>query len=269
MLLHALTKHKNIVPAHRCKKIMLKKTFQYHKTLCPKIWDSDLEINQLVSQSLQMMSFEYIRYLGTALGLPISTNDIVDIFIHGSLTNYYWDKHSDIDLCIITNLKSLRERLPNLNHFLFFNATQRAWKSTFRPSIYGRNVDIFIMDPSEVNAKLKNTVDTFYSLFTNKWILAPKRIQKDELKMLKKMTHKRYRVIMRQCKCILKNKMSHEFIDAYLIALQNHRTNSVLNANNNSMTSTQMAFKMARNTNIISKMRRASREQLSRRYKLS
>ena len=248
---------------------MFTKMFQYHKTLCPKIWDTDTEINPLVSQSLQMMAFEYVRYLGNALGLPIATGDILDIFIHGSLTNYYWDKHSDIDLCIVANLTKLREKLPNLNNFLFFNATQRSWKSTFRPSIYGRNVDIFIIDPSEVESKLTNTVDTFYSLFTNEWALAPRRVPANELKELKKMTYKRYRVIMRQCRQILKNKMSHEFIDTYLIALKNHRTNSVLNANNNSMTSTQMAFKMARNTNIISKMRRASREQLSRRYKLS
>ena len=248
---------------------MFTKMFQYHKTLCPKIWDTDTEINPLVSQSLQMMAFEYVRYLGNVLGLPIATGDILDIFIHGSLTNYYWDKHSDVDLCIVADLTTLREKLPNLNNFLFFNATQRSWKSTFRPSIYGRNVDIFIIDPSEVESKLTNTVDTFYSLFTNEWALAPRRVPANELKELKKMTYKRYRVIMRQCRQILKNKMSHEFIDTYLIALKNHRTNSVLNANNNSMTSTQMAFKMARNTNIISKMRRASREQLSRRYKLS
>ena len=248
---------------------MFKKLFEYHKTLHPKIWDTNSEINPLVSQSLQMMSFEYVRYLGTVLGLPISSGDICDIFIHGSLTNYYWDEHSDVDLCIVADLTKLREILPNLNHFLFFNATQRSWKATFRPSIFGRNVDIFIIDPSEVNAKITNTVDTFYSLFTNKWIAAPRRVPDIELKELKKMTYRRYRVIMRQCKYILKNKMSHEFIDAYLLALKNHRTNSVCNPNSRVMTSTQMAFKMVRNAGMISKMRRASREQLTNRFKLS
>lgn len=248
---------------------MLKKTFQYHKTLCPKIWDTDSEINQLVSQSLQMMSFEYIRYLGNVLGLPITKEGIVDIFFHGSLTNYYWDKHSDIDLCIVVDLKKLRETLPNLNHFLFFNATQRAWKSTFRPSIYGRRVDIFIIDPSEVEAKITSTVDTFYSLFSNKWIVAPRRVPDNELKLLKKMAYKRYRVIMRQCKQILKNKMSHEFIDTYLVTLNQHRHNSVHNPGDNAMTSTQMAFRKIRNGNMLKKMRKSSKEQLTRRYKLS
>lgn len=248
---------------------MFTKMFQYHKTLCPKIWDTSTEINPLVSQSLQMMAFEYVRYLGDALGLPIATGDILDIFIHGSLTNYYWDKHSDIDLCIVANLTKLREKLPNLNNFLFFNATQRSWKSTFRPSIYGRNVDIFIIDLSEVESKLTNTVDTFYSLFTNEWALAPRRVPANELKELKKMTYKRYRVIMRQCRQILKNKMSHEFIDTYLIALKQHRCNSILNPGDNAMTSTQMAFKMARNGSMLKKLRKKSREQLTRRYKLA
>lgn len=248
---------------------MFKRSFKYHKTLCPKIWDNDSEINILVSQSLQMMSFEYVRYLGTVLGLPIAGSDIVDIFIHGSITNYYWDKHSDIDLCIVANLTKLREKLPDLEHFLFFNAMQRSWKTTFRPSIFGRNVDIYIIDPSEVDTKITNTVDTFYSLFTNRWIVAPKRVPDSELKELKKMTYRRYRVIMRQCKYILKNNMSHEFIDTYLATLKRHRRNSLRNANNCAMTSTQMAFKLVRNTGIYVKMRKKSREQLTNRFKLS
>jgi hypothetical protein len=121
----------------------------------------------------------------------------------------------------------------------------------------------------EVESKLTNTVDTFYSLFTNEWALAPRRVPANELKELKKMTYKRYRVIMRQCRQILKNKMSHEFIDTYLIALKQHRCNSILNPGDNAMTSTQMAFKMVRNGSMLKKLRKKSREQLTRRYKLS
>ena len=83
------------------------------------------------------------------------------------------------------------------------------------------------------------------------------------------MTYKRYRVIMRQCRQILKNKMSHEFIDTYLVTLKQHRRNSVLNPGDNAMTSTQMAFKMVRNGSMLKKLRKKSREQLTRRYKLA
>mgnify|MGYP003292146853 CR=1 FL=1 len=68
---------------------------------------------------------------------------------------------------------------------------------------------------------------------------------------------------------ILKKNMSHEFIDTYLATLKRHRRNSLRNANNCAMTSTQMAFKLVRNTGIYVKMRKKSREQLTNRFKLS
>ena len=247
---------------------MFKRLFKYHKTLAPKFWVNDNEINPLVSQSLQMISFEYMRYLGTVLGLPITSSDITDILIHGSLTNYYWDDHSDVDLCIISDLTKLNEIMPRLNKFLFFNATQHAWKSTFRPKFFNRNIDIFIIDNSELKQKTTNTVDTFYSLIQNKWLVSPKRVPDAELKKLKQMTYKRYRIIMRECKYILRNKMEHEFIDTYIVALNRHRDNSVHNPHNCVMTSTQMAYKMVRNTGILKKMKDISRKQQSSRYTL-
>lgn len=248
---------------------MFTNLFKYHKTLEPNIWDNDNQINQLVSQSLQMMSGEYIRYLGTVLGLPISSSDVHDICIHGSLANYYYDKHSDVDICVVADLTKLREKLPELNHSLFFHVTQRAWKSIFNPTIFGHDVDIFIFDLPRFQSEVTVAADTYYSLPADRWLVAPKKIPIYEHKHLKQMAYKRYRVIMRQCKYILKNKMEHEFVDAYLSTLKKHRRRSALDPHGCEITSTQMAFKMARNTGIFNKMRRASRKQLSRRYTLN
>jgi predicted nucleotidyltransferase len=247
---------------------MFKKLFKYHNTLAPKIWDTDNHVNQLVSQSLQMMAFEYIRYLGTVLGLPISSDDIHDIFIHGSLANYYWDKHSDVDICLVADLTKLREKLPDLNIFLFFNTTQRAWQATFKPTIFGRNVDIFIFDKPNFLREVKTAHDAYYSLLSEKWLIEPQRVPDDQLKLLYRMTYQRYRVIIRQCKYILKHNMEHEFVDAYLSTLKAQRRRSAVDPYGYAITSTQLAFKAVRNTGIFNKMRRNSKKQLSKRYTL-
>ncbi|MBR4891763.1 MAG: nucleotidyltransferase domain-containing protein [Alphaproteobacteria bacterium] len=245
---------------------MFRRKFQYHKTLAPYIWDNSAEINQLVSQSLQMMVAEYIRYLGNVIGLPISSEDIVDIFIHGSIANYYWDKHSDIDLCIVADLSKLNKTLPNLDKLLFFRNMYWGWRSSFGVSLFGHNVDIFILDTTEVQSVFTNTVDTFFSLFSNKWAIPPKRVPDEELNALQKTTYKKYRVIKRQCKHILKQKMTYDFIDAYLVALKRHRRKNSTSSYNYMITSTQMAFKMARNSGMFSKLQKASRRQKSKRY---
>lgn len=247
---------------------MFRKLFKYHKTLVPKIWDNDNEINQLVAQSLRMMAFEYVRYLGTVLGLPITSRDVIDICVHGSIANYYWDKHSDIDLCVVTDLSKLREKLPDLNHFLFFNATQQAWHAIFRAKIFGRTVDIFIFDAPRFQREIKTSNDTFYSLLLDKWIVAPKRIPDKDVKQMKRMTYKRYRVIVRQCKYMIRNKMAHEFIDTYISTMKTIRRRSVLEPHGHAITSAQMAYKMAKNKGVLLKLRRASQKQLSRRYTL-
>lgn len=245
---------------------MFRKKFKYHKTLPPKIWDNSAEINQLVSQSLQMMAAEYFRYMGMVVGLPVSGAKIIDVFIHGSMANYYWDKKSDIDLCVVADLTDMLDKMPKLNSFLFFRCMFFGWRRTFRVSIFGHGVDIFVVDASEFPRFITDTTDYFYSLYRNRWVVPPHRVPDDQLKLLRKMSYKRYRVIMRQCEYMLKHKMAHDFIDAYLSNLKRLRTNSVEHPHGLPITSTQIAFKMARNTGIFFKLQRASKKQLSKRY---
>lgn len=245
---------------------MFRKKFKYHKTLPPKIWDNSSEINQLVSQSLQMMAAEYFRYMGMVVGLPVSGAKIIDVFIHGSMANYYWDKKSDIDLCVVADLTDMLDKMPKLNSFLFFRYMFFGWRRTFRVSIFGHGVDIFVVDASEFPRFITDTTDYFYSLYRNRWVVPPHRVPDNQLKLLRKMSYKRYRVIMRQCEYMLKHKMAHDFIDAYLSNLKRLRTNSVEHPHGLPITSTQIAFKMARNTGIFFKLQRASKKQLSKRY---
>lgn len=243
--------------------------FQYHTNLFPKIWNHDQTLNPMVRQSLLLMIKEYMFYLARVVKLPVSESDIQDIILHGSITNYYWDKHSDIDICLVLDLSKLREKLSGIDDFFLFQALLHSWENNFYISIYGRKIDIWLLDEKEKQTYLDNTVDTFYSLLQNQWLKKPNHIPHNEIKKIKKIARKKYRVIMRQCKHLIKTNQSHVVIDKYLIDIRKYRSNSSHNSYSMPLTSGVMAFKMARNTGIFHKLRRKAKKELSKQFILN
>lgn len=245
--------------------------FVYHKTLAPRIWNADLSIDQLVSQSLQMMAWEFVRYL-QMVGIPLQDADVRDIFVHGGISNYYWDKCSDIDMCILVDLSRVRAALPaDIDWFMLYKSLLHSWKRTYRISIHGRGVDISIADVTEMYGA-GNTgyhkVGPAYSLVHNSWIRPPQRMSDAQIRALRRGARLRYRVIMRQCRYMLRTKMSDAFIDAYLVNLQNIRTQSMAAQYQTPVTPMTMAFKMVRNSGTLRKLRKLALRQRSKTYRL-
>lgn len=240
--------------------------FKYHKHLPPRIWDADMKMDAVVVLTLEMIALEFVRYLGSVMKLPISPRDISDIFVHGSATNYYWDSYSDIDLCIVANLGAVRAQMGDVNEFLLTKALIKWWKNTFVISIFGRGVDITIVDVNDGYDKIHKKVGPCYSVTRRMWICMPVRVPRTVLRTMRKQARKKYHIIMRQCKYILRHKQSAEFIDAYLISLQRNRINSMEAQYIQPITSTTMAFKMVRNTGILRKMRITAKKLRSQTY---
>ena len=236
--------------------------FKYHRTLAPRVWESRVHLNPLVNQTLQMAVWEFVRYLSVVAKLPIDKSDVVDVFIHGSITNYYWDKCSDVDVCIVADLSRLRATMLG-DEGTILRALKWAWMRMFNISVYGRGVDFSIIDTSD-----KPKVGAKYSLLRDAWVVTPVRIPDNQLRQIRMAAYKRYRVIMRQCRYILRHNKSHDFIESYFGGLQQNRTNSMYNAIEQPITPMTMAFKMARNTRIFRKLRRRAKESRSGCFKL-
>ena len=98
------------------------------------------------------------------------------------------------------------------------------------------------------------------------WINKPVRLSRTELRSLRRVARKKYRVLMRQCKRILRQNMSSEFIDAYLLNLRRMRINAFSENYTQPVISYAMAFKMLRNTGITRKMREKSKMLQSKTY---
>lgn len=252
--------------------------FKYHKTLAPKIWDADMSINQLVSQSLQLIVWEFIHYL-QLVGVPLRDENVRDILVYGSIADYYWDKYSDIDIRIVIDLSNVLPLLPaGTNWTLLYKALLRSWNATFDLSIYGRRIDMSISDASTFydNGIQDSKISSFeilgssYSLMRDTWVDSPTAVSPEQIRDVLRAARRRYRVIMRQCRHILKQKMSDTYIDAYIFNIKVMR-NCYLNKDANTYTrisSMNIAYKMVKNSGMFKKLRRLSKQQRSKTYRL-
>ena len=229
-----------------------------------------MHLDALVNQTLQMIGAELVRFLGSVVGLPIVVSDVRDMFIHGSITDYYWDKCSDIDLCIVLDLAKVRACLGKLNSGPVMRALIRDWKRMFKLSVFGRGVDITFRDVSDSfdDAGCYLKPGAAYSLYRDSWIRPPVRIPYNKLRLMRRMAYKRYRVIMRQCRYILRHKKSAEFVGAYLSGLEQCRVNSIGLSYEQPITSMTMAFKMVRNRGMFRRLRNYAKQARSNTYQL-
>lgn len=244
---------------------MIMRGFKYHKNLCPDIWDSSNNVDPLVAQAAQMAAWDFVHYL-QFLGVPLAKTDIVDIILHGSTTNYYWDNKSDVDIAIIADLSRVADWNRNGNLAAMIKAFAQNWKRTRPMKIGNRHIDIALMDKHQEYAKDYWKVGSIYSLLHGGWIHKPIRLSVSELRAIKRVAYKKYRVMMRQCKRILRQNMSAEFIDAYLVNLRRMRMTMFDENYVQPVVSYAMAFKMLRNTGIIRKMRDKSKKMQSKTY---
>ena len=242
--------------------------YKYHKNLMPKLWNQNNELDKLACQSLKMIAYEFIKYLNTVIGLPITHADVYDVYIHGSCTNYYWDKHSDIDLCIVANLTKLRKKISGINEEQLFNSLVSSWRRNFRIKLYGRRVDIKLKDKHDRKNQINPVAGCHYSLFKNDWEIPVVRLGDSDLRQLKRDAYRKYRVIMRQCKYLIKHKMSADFVNAYLVELRNLRNTYMLDYAQQPITSYAIAYKAVRNTGILNKLYKMARTDQSKKYNL-
>ena len=244
--------------------------FKYHKTLAPRIWESRMRMNPLVVQALQMLGGECVRYLGDVVGMDICVADVRDMYVHGSITNYYWDKYSDIDLCVVADLSRMRAALGNLSESALMKPLMRGWRGAFFISIFGRSVDVKLVDYRDVdNLQHKDCMyGPYYSLFRDSWVRTPVRIPDDELRLMRRVAYKKYRAIMRQSRYLLYHKKSAEFVGAYMAGLQQIRRRSMSRDLNQPITSITMAFKMIRNRGMFRRLRNYAKQARSNTYQL-
>lgn len=229
--------------------------FVYNRRLEPNLWAPDMQLRTMPSNSLQMIVWHYIAYMQN-VGLPIKDEDILDIFLHGSTSNYYYDPTSDIDICIVMDMRRLCTALPGIDIFAMTTALKIAWLRSRRIRIYGRGIDISIVDVAQPKyGPGVYKVGPAYSLPRDMWIRRPVRLSNPEIRALRRHADKiyrRYKKLFREC---YKNKMSDTFLDTFLSRLWSERRAAYSSSPLQPITPETMAFRMMRRCGVLNKIK--------------
>jgi len=132
---------------------------EYHKTLCPKIWDG-MEMKPEVRKGLLAIVNTFIDFCG----VPIDTKDIRLV---GSMANYTWTAKSDIDINIYVDMADFKKANKDLLEN-FFETKKKLFKRDHDIRIYGIPMEMTICDLDS-----KAGSDGEYSIKDNKWVTQP------------------------------------------------------------------------------------------------
>jgi len=128
--------------------------------LSGKIWDQGGTLKPEVRKRLIELAKEFYAFLN--IEFPIK-----DIYFTGSLANYNWTSHSDVDVHIMFDTKD-EEESELLSDYIF--AKKEIWSNKHNIKIYGFPVELFAK-----NAEEERESKAIYSLLQNKWIKKPSK----------------------------------------------------------------------------------------------
>ena len=145
-------------------KVLVKKDFYDFDTnsfLSPDLWEENILKSEIRDRLLKIVD-EFLSFLK----LGLSTSDIQDAWLTGSLANYNYTKYSDIDLHILLDFPEIDENEKLVEEFLM--SKKNLWNNRHNIKIKGFEVEIY---PQNVSEEHHST--GVYSILDEKWIKKP------------------------------------------------------------------------------------------------
>lgn len=135
-------------------------SFDIKKELHPKVW-VDNKLNPRARLRLLKITNDFIKKLKIN---PIYWEDTLLV---GSLANYNWSKHSDIDLHVLIDFKKIDDDVAFVKDY--FNDKRKIWNLEHKKlNVYGFPVEIYVQDVDEENAS-----NGIYSIERDIWLKKP------------------------------------------------------------------------------------------------
>jgi hypothetical protein len=139
--------------------------FEYHRELCPKIWDSSEEaggqfkIKTEVREKLMKIAADFWN----SLKLEVKA---VDVQLTGSLANYNWTMASDLDVHIIIDFADVNPDIDLVRKAL--DGQRFIWNLRHPVIIRGHDVECYVQHRDE-----QHTASGLYSLLRDRWVIVP------------------------------------------------------------------------------------------------
>ena len=141
----------------------LKSSFQTQETLEPNFWPLNKKLRPSIRKRLIQIAKDFYD------SLEIDA-DLKDVTFTGSLANYNWSKHSDIDLHLIVDYNDVGGDIELVKDY--FNAKKSLWNRTHDIFIDGFEVEVYVQDENE-----PHTSTGVYSIMEDEWLIEPDRVE--------------------------------------------------------------------------------------------
>tara|TARA_B100000131_G_scaffold159372_3_gene154433 strand:- start:547 stop:1356 length:810 start_codon:yes stop_codon:yes gene_type:complete len=141
----------------------LKGTFNTQETLEPNFWPLGKKLRPSIRKRLIEIAQDFYD------SLEIDA-ELKDITFTGSLANYNWSPHSDVDLHLIVDYKDV-EADPELAKD-YFNAKKSLWNRIHDILIDGYEVEVYVQDDNEPHMSTG-----VYSIMNDEWLTEPNRVE--------------------------------------------------------------------------------------------
>ncbi len=214
----------------------------YNKTLDPKLWDENLQLDPEVRVALLKVGRDF--YTGTELKSPL-----IDIFLIGSSANYNWTPDSDCDVHVIIDISD--EGINPIYTRKFMDGLGSAWNKEHELEVKGHPVEVYLQDQTEPNGSPETFRDgvAVYSLIKGKWIVPPKP---ENVKIDKEGVKSKYRQLKSQINQLIALE-DYSGLKALMKKIKTYRA-AGLKANGEFSTE-NLVFKALRHTEMLQKMK--------------
>jgi predicted nucleotidyltransferase len=239
-----------------------------HKNLDKKIWDKNGNIYPKVSEMLLSIAWAYIDYIRNEYDMNIRNSDIADIFVFGSITQYFYDKKSDIDMCIVLNQDGITQKFPNMNIAKQLKLYYYDWAMVHICKIYGRKIDLNTQDMNVANFNGQYRSGPIYSLLRNEWVVKPAVLSKQELKKLEQQSNVIYKQVLQDFKTVKKNGFKLEEIQKLYSNIIASKKQSTLDAGDPIKAPTYIALRQIKHDGYIKKLQTQAIKQETKKYVL-
>lgn len=143
--------------------------FKIHDSLNVNLWAGE-KLKREVCTQLQKIADEFVEFV------DMENFSISDLIFTGSLANYNYTSHSDIDLHIVANVTEKRGEKCDLDILDIFNTKRMLWNSQHDITIHGFPVELYVQLAND------DVVATaVYSVKRDEWVRKP---NKKELKQI-------------------------------------------------------------------------------------
>jgi len=136
----------------------LNEKVEYHKELCPKIWQ-DHRMDEEVRSKLLAIAEDFWE----SLKLEVS---IIDIQLTGSLANFNWTNSSDLDVHIIIDFGQVDNNTELVRKAL--DGQRFIWNQRHPVVVKGHDVECYVQHKDE-----QHIASGLFSILKNKWIITP------------------------------------------------------------------------------------------------